>query len=289
MRFDFTDPEPVAEEQLRAIEELVNAEIRANLPVTTNVMDLEAARKSGAIAPFEEKYGSRVRVVTMGGDGDYFSREFCGGTHVSRTGDIGEFVIVGESSVASGIRRIEGRAGGAAHATIERERRILHQLSRRLSVQPEAIEERLAAMQEEIKGLRRQAEEARAAQARQQTAQAAEAGRIVNGVKFIHQALDGADHNMLAQAWDGLKGKLPAKAVGLLYSVVEGKVNMVVGVTDDIAGKTVKAGDLLNAACALLGGKGGGRPNLARGGGNDAGRIDEAIEAAAAALEKALA
>jgi alanyl-tRNA synthetase len=344
LRFDFTNPEPVNDEQQREIEAMVNEQIRAGLPVTTNVMKIEEARKSGAIAPFEEKYGATVRVVGMGGVVDCFSREFCGGTHVANTGDIRRFMIVRESSVASGIRRIEASAGQpAAEAfraqvdlfdrltdrlaaapleTDEAKREALIHLSRVLSVPVDAIgeridamedeirrlrdqipestivsrkmiseatvDDRIAEMQQEIKWLRRQVDEARAARAREQMADAAGAAREIAGVKFIAQSLDGADHNMLAQAWDALKGQSAAGTVGLFHSVVDGKVNMIVGVTDDLAGKKIKAGDLLNAAASVVGGKGGGRPNLARGGGNDPSKIDQAVEAAAAALEKAL-
>jgi alanyl-tRNA synthetase len=143
-------------------------------------------------------------------------------------------------------------------------------------------------MQEELKTLRRQVEEARAARARRQMAQAASAGREIHGVKFVHQQIDGADHNMLVQAWDALRQQAPTGTVGLFYSVVDGKVNMIVGVTDDLAGKKLKAGDLLKVAAEAVGGKGGGRPNLARGGGSQPENIDKAIQAAAAALEKAL-
>jgi alanyl-tRNA synthetase len=344
LRFDFTNPEAVNDEQQRAIEALVNEQIRRNLPVTTNVMDLETARKSGAIAPFEEKYGATVRVLSMGEGDECFSKEFCGGTHVSNTGDIGRFMISRELSVASGIRRIEAVAGEAAAGAFrsqvalfdrlterlaaapldsdDAKREALIRLTRLLSVPPDAIEERIGAieeeiarlrgqipeatvvsrkmvfeatiedriaeMQQEIKNLRRQVEDARAARAREQMVHAAGAAREIAGVKFIAQALDGADHNMLAQAWDALKGQSSTATVGLFHSVVDGKVNMIVGVTDDLAGKKLKAGDLLNAAASVIGGKGGGRPNLARGGGNDPSKIDEAISAAAAALENAL-
>jgi alanyl-tRNA synthetase len=290
MRFDFTNPEPVGEDRLREVERLVNEQIVANLPVVTREMSLKDARASGAVAPFEEKYGSTVRVVSMGEADALFSMEFCGGTHAVRTGDLGQFVIVAESSVASGIRRIEGRAGLPAYEARRREHDVLARVARRVSVTPDGLEERLTAMQDEIKALRRQADEARADAARRQVAEAAKSGVQIAGVRFVHQAIDGAGHDALAGAWDSLKDQLGgAGAVGLFYSVEDGKVNMIVGVTDDLAGKKIKAGDVLKAAAEAVGGKGGGRPNLARGGGSRPENIDQAVAAVVAFLEKALA
>jgi alanyl-tRNA synthetase len=288
MRFDFTNPEPVAGETLRAIEAEVNAFVRGSLPVVVMEMSLEEAKATGAIAPFGEKYGARVRVVRMGGVGDWnsdeekelvfpVSVEFCGGTHVANTGELGLFVITGESSVASGIRRIEGKAGRAAFEFIKAQRGIVDDLSRRLSAKPEALAERLESMQDEIKSLRRQVEEARAEKARAQMTQAAGDAREIKGVKLIAQQMPGAGPNELAQAWDEIKNRSGAATVGVFLSVVDGKVNIVVGCTDDIAPSRVKAGDILKAIGEIVGGKGGGKPQLARGGGADPSKIGEAL------------
>jgi alanyl-tRNA synthetase len=287
MRFDFTQPEPLGDAALREIETLVNEWIRADWPVRTQEMTLEEARQTGAIAPFGEKYGARVRVLSMGPEGqEPLSTEFCGGTHAARTGQLGQFVVVAESSVASGIRRIEGKAGRAAYEHTAHERRMLQGLARRLSSPPETLEERISALQEEIKILRRQAEEARAAQARVSMAQAAEAAREVAGLRLIVQRMDGAQPAMLAQAWDALKQKSPAATVGVFASVADGKVGLLVGATDDVAPARIKAGDILAELAARLGGKGGGKPNLARGGGNDPAALQATLDALPGIVER---
>ena len=284
LRFDFTNPEAVPAEMLRAIEAMVNAEIRRDAPVETEVLSIEEARKTGAIAPFGEKYGATVRVVSMGD----FSQEFCGGTHVGRTGQIGLFVITGESSVASGIRRIEAKTGSGALAHVTQERELVARLARRLSTPPEAIEERVGTLQEEIKALRRQIDEIKADQARTQMTQAVADSREVAGIKLILQQMDGADHNALAQAWDVVRQKSPENTIGVFCSVADGKVNMIVGVTPDLAGGRISAGDILKDAAAIVGGKGGGKPVLARGGGSQPEKLDEALAAVPGIIEKHL-
>ena len=282
LRFDFTNPEPVGAERLREIEALVNEKIRADLAVTTQVMSLEEARRTGAIAPFGEKYGATVRVVSMGD----FSREFCGGTHVGATGQIGLFVITGESSVASGIRRIEARTGAGALAHVTRERELVANLSRRLSAPPDALEERFVTLQEEIRGLRRQLDEIKAEQARAQMGKAAEAAREVAGIRLIVERIDGADNNALTQAWDALRQKSPERTLGVFCSVEGGKVNLIVGATSDIATTRISANDVLREMAGLVGGKGGGKPILARGGGTQPEKLQEALAAVPGIIEK---
>ena len=284
MRFDFTNPEAVPAETLRAIEEAVNEMIRADLPVTTAVLSIEEARQTGAIAPFGEKYGQMVRVVSMG----EVSREFCGGTHVGRTGQIGLFVITGESSVASGIRRIEAMTGGAAVAYVNHQRDVIARLARRLSATPDALEERTATLQEEIKALRRQIEEIKAEQARAQMSKAAETATEIGGVKLIVEQVAGADLNALIQAWDATREQAKEKTLGVFASVVDGKVNLIVGATADIAPSRIDAGAVLRETAALIGGKGGGKPVLARGGGSDPAKLPEALAAVPAIVEKLL-
>ncbi|HOR29578.1 MAG TPA: alanine--tRNA ligase [Candidatus Sumerlaeota bacterium] len=274
LRFDFTHPEPVPEATLREIERIVNGQILANLPVTTQVMALEEAKATGAIAPFGEKYGAQVRVIAMGD----FSREFCGGTHVRNTGQIGLFLITGESSVASGIRRIEARTGLGALETVIQERQALHGLARQLSVPADGLPARIQALQDEIRQLRRQVEEAKAAQARRQMSEAAADFAEIAGIRYLAREIPGADHNALAQAWDALRGQSPTNTAVLFYSVADGKVSMIVGLTDDLAPRRLKAGDVLKETAAIVGGKGGGKPTLARGGGSQPENLPRAVE-----------
>jgi alanyl-tRNA synthetase len=268
---------------------MVNEQIRADLPVRTAVLSLEEARRTGAIAPFGEKYGASVRVITMGeSDENYYSREFCGGTHVERTGQIGLFVIIGESSVASGIRRIEAKTGAGALAHVTAERETLARLSRRLSAPADSLEERIGVMQDEIKALRRQADEIKAEAARRQLGEALAACQEVDGIKLIVQRLDGAEGNVLNQAWDEIKVKSPEKTVGIFAAAAEGKVSLIVGATGDIAPARLSAGDILRELAGLVGGKGGGKPVLARGGGTQPEQLDAALAAAAGIVQKVI-
>ena len=288
LRFDFTNPEAVTPERLRRMEAIVNELVRRDLPVTTAEMDLEEARRTGAIAPFGEKYGARVRVITVGEEEERCSREFCGGTHVSSTGEVGLFLIVGESSVASGVRRIEALTGRGALARMAREREVVFNLARRLSAPAEQLEERVEALQEEIRALRRRVEEAKAEAARAQVSGSAAAAVEVGGIRLYSQRIDGADQNVLSQAWDALRQRSPERTVGVFCSVAEGRVSMVAGATADIAPARVSAADLLREALARLGGKGGGKPVLARGGGSDAGKVDEVLAGLPSLLEGVL-
>ena len=284
LRFDFTNPEAVGGEKLRQIEAIVNGLVRANLPVTTNEMSLEEARQTGAIAPFGEKYGARVRVVAMGSE----SKEFCGGTHVDATGRIGLFVVTAESAVASGVRRIEAKTGRGAVEHVAAERKILEELTARLSARPEEIVGRLDSMQSEVKQLRREMDQMKAERARSQMESAVAASREVAGVKLLCQELPGANPAQLAAAWDAARERSPHATVGFFYSVDGDKVAIVVGVTEDIAGKRLKAGDILNAAAKHVEGKGGGKPALARGGGANPTGVPAMVEALPEVLEKLL-
>jgi alanyl-tRNA synthetase len=272
LRFDFTNPEAVPEAVLGRIESTVNGEIRRNVPVETKVMGLEEARATGAIAPFGEKYGARVRVVRMGD----FSTEFCGGTHVRATGDIGAFVITSESSVASGIRRIEARTGAGAEALIAKDRSIVGRLSRSLAVAPEQIEQRVAALQKELKDLKRAVERAKsesfAGRSREFSVEDVKGGRCC--VAWI----DGADLAGLRVALDQLKSKHPERFVAVLGSGEDGKATLVVGATDDLKGSPLEAGRLIRELAPLFEGRGGGKPQFAQAGGKDAGALRAAIE-----------
>jgi alanyl-tRNA synthetase len=278
MRFDFTNPEPVSPDMLKTIEGRVNSFIRDSLPVRIEEMSLDDARKTGAIAPFGEKYGAHVRVVSMGESGNPVSVEFCGGTHVGDTSQLGLFIITGESSVASGIRRIEGRAGQAAFNHVRTERSILHSLSDRLSANPEGLIDRIDRLQQEIKNTRRELQKVQADQARSRMAQAAESAEEVDGIRLVVQKLETGNHQTLAEAWDALKNKSGSSTLGAFCSVVDGKVNLVIGATEDIAPSRIKAGDVLKSFAEKVGGKGGGKPTLARGGGNQPEKLAEAMD-----------
>lgn len=272
LRFDFTNPEAVTERTLEAIESTVNEQIRKNTPVTTRVMGLEEARATGAIAPFGEKYGAKVRVVRMGD----FSTEFCGGTHVKATGDIGSFVITSESSVASGIRRIEARTGEGAEELIAKDRKIVSHLSRALAVSPEQIEERIAALQNEVKELKRAIERAKAEKL------AGKSGDLtierVGDASVCVAWIDGADLGGLRTTLDQLKSKHPSRFVAVLGSGEEDRATLIVGATDDLKGTAFEAGRLIRELGPLFDGKGGGKPAFAQAGGKDPKQLRGAIE-----------
>lgn len=272
LRFDFTNPEAVPESTLSAIEAAVNEQVRRNLPVKTEVMDLESAKATGAIAPFGEKYGARVRVVKM----EDFSTEFCGGTHVKATGDIGAFVVTGESSVASGIRRIEAKTGAGAEQVIAQDRGIVNRLSRALAVSPDQIEERISGLQRELKELRRSVERAKAEQL------AGKSGDIevqqAGDTKFCVAWVDGADLGGLRTTLDKLKSKNPEHFVAILGSGEGDKATLIAGATDDLKGTPFEAGKLIRDLAPLFEGRGGGKPQFAQAGGKDPGLLKSAIE-----------
>ena len=264
LRFDFSNPEPVKAEDLRAIEQMVNAQIRQNSAVQTEVCDMETAKTKGAMALFGEKYGDAVRVLTMG---DGFSVELCGGTHVTRTGDIGLFRIVSEAGIASGVRRVEAVTGAAALSQVEQQADALQHLSGALKTSPDQLlekAEQLVALQKTL--------EKEVAGLKSKLASLASGDLVGNavdvaGIKVLAAHLEGADSKSLRDMADQLRNKLGSAVV--LVAAVEGdKVALVASVTKDLVAK-VKAGELMQFASAALGGKGGGRPDMAQGGGSD--------------------
>lgn len=273
LRFDFTNPEAVPAAKLHEIETVVNEQIQRNLLLDTRVMGLEEARATGAIAPFGEKYGAVVRVVKMGD----FSTEFCGGTHVGATGEIGPFIITGESSVASGVRRIEAQTGLAAARTIARERGVLAELSRALTVTPEALPERVAALQAEIKSLKRAAEKAKTEQIAGKSSDLAvvRIGEIDVCVAWI----DGLEVEGLRGAFDTLKSKHKnQKFIALLGSGGDGRATLIAGATPDLAGTAFEAGKLIREFAPLFDARGGGKAQFAQAGGKDAEKLKAALE-----------
>jgi len=273
LRFDFTHPEPVTRAQLEEIERLVNVQIRANHEVGTRLMPIKEAMAAGAMALFGEKYGDEVRVVGMG----EFSTELCGGTHVRRTGDIGLLKIVAEGGVASGVRRIEAVTGeGAFEAVRETEARLtaIAELVRGTRDEaPRKVEQLLG----RIKGLEKEIETLRHKLASGQGGDLTSQARDVKGVKVLAARVEGADARTLRDTIDKLKDKLQSAAI-VLAAVQDGKVTLVAGVTKDLTGK-VPAGELVNQVAMKVGGKGGGRADMAQAGGTDPGPLDGALAA----------
>jgi alanyl-tRNA synthetase len=271
LRFDFSHYESVTGEQLQEIEGLVNAEIRKNIPVDTNLMSYDDAIESGAMALFGEKYGDKVRVLRFGD----FSVELCGGTHVDRTGDIGVFKIVSESGVASGVRRIEAVTGKGAMAWIDANQRSLNGLAGLLRSQPDQAHSKVEQLLKRTKELERELAAAKQALATGQTTDHADQVQEVGGIKVLATRMDGADAKTLRDAVDRFKDRLQ-NAVVVLGSVDEGKVRLAAGVTKNNTDK-IRAGDLIKPVAELVGGKGGGRPDFAQAGGNDASKLDQAL------------
>ncbi|MEJ3597836.1 alanine--tRNA ligase [Pseudomonas bubulae] len=272
MRFDFSHFEAIKPEQIKALEDIVNAEIRKNTPVETEETDIETAKEKGAMALFGEKYGDSVRVLSMGGD---FSVELCGGIHAKRTGDIGLMKIISEGGVASGIRRIEAVTGAAALAYLNAAEEQLKEAASLVKGSRENLVDKLSAVLERNRQLEKQLEQLQAKAASAAGDDLSSSAVDVKGVKVLTARLDGQDGKALLALVDQLKNKL-GRAVILLGSVHEDKVVLVAGVTKDLTGQ-LKAGDLMKQAAAAVGGKGGGRPDMAQGGGVDAVALDAAL------------
>ena len=283
LRFDFSHGAPVSAEEIRRIEEQVNVEILANSEVSKEVMPIEAARSKGALALFGEKYGEEVRVVSMGGD---YSVEFCGGCHVDRTGDIGLFKIVSESGISAGVRRIEAVTGHGALALIEREQDVLREASSLLKTGTDNLLDKLSGLLSQNKVL-----EKRLAQLKAQMAASAGddlGSRAVElaGIKVLVANLEGFNPKSLRDTVDQLKNKL-GDSVIVLACAAEGKVNLVAGVSKALTDR-IKAGELVNMVAEQVGGKGGGRPDMAMAGGSQPENLSVALESVQPWLEARL-
>jgi alanyl-tRNA synthetase len=289
-RFDFSHPKALTREEIEQVETDVNAQIRSNEPVTTRMMAPDEAISAGAMALFGEKYGDEVRVLSMGrtGEGD-FSVELCGGTHVRALGDIQLFKIISESAVSSGVRRIEALTGEAARQWLSEREARLREAAAALKTSPDEVPARIASLVEERRKLERELADARKALAMGGgQAKSAAAPEDVNGHKFLGQVVEDFDPKGLRTAVDEMKKRL-GSGVGALVAVNDGRASVAVGVTDDLAGQ-VSAVELVKAAVATLGGQGGGgRPDMAQGGGPDGSKAREALEAVKRALEKVAA
>ncbi|MBH3344142.1 alanine--tRNA ligase [Pseudomonas parafulva] len=283
LRFDFSHFEAVKPEQIKALEDIVNREVRRNTPVQTELTDIETAKAKGAMALFGEKYGDTVRVLTMGGD---FSVELCGGIHAKRTGDISVFKIISEGGVASGVRRIEAVTGAAALAYLNAAEEQVKEAAQLVKGNRDNLIDKLSAVLERNRQLEKQLEQLQAKAASAAGDDLSNAAVAVKGAKVLAARVDGQDGKALLALVDQLKNKL-GHAVILLGSEHEGKVVLVAGVTKDLSSQ-LKAGDLMKQAAAAVGGKGGGRPDMAQGGGVDVAALDQALALAVPFAEQGL-
>jgi alanyl-tRNA synthetase len=269
-RFDFTHNTPVTPEQIREIEQRVNAEILANQSTQARVMEIEAAKATGAVMLFGEKYGDTVRVLDIGS-----SRELCGGTHVSRTGDIGLFKIVAESGVAAGVRRVEAVTGANALAYLQQLESAVSSAAGTLKASPAELQSRVTQVLEQVRSLEKEVAQLKGKLASSQGDELLSQAVDVKGIKVLAARLDGADAKTLRDTMDKLKDKLKSAAI-VLATVDGGKVQLAAGVTADSMGK-VKAGELVNFVAQQVGGKGGGKPDMAMAGGTDASKLPLAL------------
>ena len=280
LRFDFAHFQPMTAEEIAEVETLVNKEIRAALPVTTDVMNIEEAKKSGAMALFDEKYSENVRVVSMGD----FSKELCGGTHVANTSEILAFKILSESGIAAGVRRIEALTGDAVFAYYKEQEAQLANAAKLLKTKPEAVGEKIEHLYAEIKALQSENEALKSKAAKDALGDVMNQVQEIKGVKLLAARVDDVDMNGLRDLGDQLKEKL-GDGVVVLASVKDGKVSLMATATDEAQKKGAHAGNLIKAIAAIVGGGGGGRPGMAQAGGKNPAAVDDAIKEAAKVVE----
>ena len=280
LRFDFAHFQPMTAEEIAEVEALVNKEIRAALPVTTDVMNIEEAKKSGAMALFDEKYSENVRVVSMGD----FSKELCGGTHVANTSEILAFKILSESGIAAGVRRIEALTGDAVFAYYKEQEAQLANAAKLLKTKPEAVGEKIEHLYAEIKALQSENEALKSKAAKDALGDVMNQVQEINGVKLLAARVDDVDMNGLRDLGDQLKEKL-GDGVVVLASVKDSKVSLMATATDEAQKKGAHAGNLIKAIAAIVGGGGGGRPGMAQAGGKNPAAVDDAIKEAAKVVE----
>ena len=285
LRFDFTHFQPMTEEEIEKVEAIVNEQIAKSIDVETKVLAIEDAKKTGAKALFNEKYGDTVRVVCMGD----FSKEFCGGTHISNTGLINSFKIVSEAGVAAGVRRIEPLTGNGVFAYYKDIERKFNDICKAAKATPANVEEKIAHMQAEIKSLNSEIESLKNKAANEALGDVLNQAEDVNGVKFLAVKLNDVDMNELRNLSDDLKSKIGSGVVVLASAMGSDKVNLIVTATDDIVKAGVHAGNIIKAAAACVGGGGGGRPNMAQAGGKNPAGIEDALAKAKEVLENQIA
>ena len=280
LRFDFAHFQAMTSEELSKVEDLVNEKIQASLPVNTNVMDIEEAKKSGAMALFGEKYAQKVRVVSMGD----FSKELCGGTHVANTGEIMLFKIVSEAGIAAGVRRIEALTGKGVIEYYKKQEEMLQEAAKALKANPSQVVEKIQHLQSELKAVSSENESLKSKLAQGALGDVMDQVVEVKGIRLLAAKVDGVDMNGLRDLGDQLKEKL-GEGVVVLAAVNDGKVNVLAMATDAAQKAGAHAGNLVKAVAAIVGGGGGGRPNMAQAGGRNPEKADEAIAAAAGILE----
>ena len=281
-RFDFVQNQPLTDAEIRKVESIVNAEILANAATDASVMSIEDAQNSGAMMLFGEKYGDEVRVLSIGS-----SKELCGGTHVQRTGDIGLFKIVAESGVAAGVRRVEAVTGEGALVLIQRQEQQLQQVADAVKTQPQEAAARVVQILDNVKALEKELAALKSKLASAQGDDLVDQAQDINGVRVLAAKLDGADAATLRETLDKLKDKLKS-AVIVLAATGDGKVSLIAGVTADQTAK-VKAGELVNFVAQQVGGKGGGRPDMAQAGGTQPEHLAKALDGVSAWVSAKLA
>ena len=284
LRFDFTHFSAMTEEELNRVERIVNEKIAESIPVETRVLALEDAKKTGAKALFGEKYGDVVRVVCMG----EFSKEFCGGTHVSNTGSITAFKILSESGIAAGVRRIEALTGNAVFEYYKAVEKHFYELCKTIKATPANVDEKLTHLLNEVKTLSSEIDSLKNKAANEAIGDVLNNVEKVKGVKFLGVKLEGVDTNELRNLGDNLKTQLGSGVVVIASSQGADKVSLIVTATEDLIGKGVHSGNIIKAAAPKVGGGGGGRPNMAQAGGKNPQGIDEALAMAKKALEEQL-
>ena len=281
-RFDFAHNAPMSDDEMRRVEAIVNDEILRNAPTQARVMPIEDAQKTGAMMLFGEKYGDEVRVLEIGS-----SRELCGGTHVARTGDIGLFKILAEGGVAAGIRRVEATTGAGALAHVQAQERALAGAASALKVPVGEIEAKIAQLLEHARAAEKELARLQGQLALGRLDEVMAAGmRTIKGVKALALVLDGADAAVMRETLDKVKDRLQS-GIAVLATVNDGKVALIAGVTKDLTGR-VKAGDLVNHVAQQVGGKGGGRPDMAQAGGTNPAALPDALRSIEAWLEQRL-
>jgi alanyl-tRNA synthetase len=284
LRFDFTHYRPMSDGEIQEVENLVNRYILKNEPVTTDMMAIEDAMRSGAVAMFGEKYGSEVRVLSVGGG--EFSKELCGGTHVRATGDIGSFKITSDEAIASGVRRIRAITGFDAFERFREDERLIDRSLATLKTQRDNLPNAIERLQDEVKRTRKEIDDLKlkiATGAIGETSTNGDEARDVGGIKVLGKTVDGLDANGARQLSDTLLARLKSGVV-VLGRRDDGKASLIVRVSDDLTSK-VKAGNVIKEIVPIVGGKGGGRPDMAEGGGPETSKLDEAIDAAYKVIE----
>ncbi|GAB7217286.1 alanine--tRNA ligase [Dickeya oryzae] len=271
LRFDFSHPEAMKPEQIRLVEDIVNTQIRRNLSIDTDVMALDAARAKGAMALFGEKYDEHVRVLSMGD----FSIELCGGTHARRTGDIGLFRIVSESGTAAGIRRIEAVTGENAIVALHEQSDVLYEVTQLVKGDSNNLADKVRSLLERNRGLEKELQQLKEQQAAQESSSLSSKAKEINGVKLLVTQLNNVEPKLLRTMVDDLKNQL-GSAVIVLSTVADGKVSLIAGVTKELTDR-VKAGELVGFVANQVGGKGGGRPDMAQAGGSDVDALPSAL------------